>query len=40
MIVTVEPFQKLTKTTQRKIEREANYLAKLTGRIAEVRYAE
>jgi len=40
MIVTIEPFQKLTKVTQRAIEREANYLAKLSGRTAEVRYAE
>ena len=40
MIVTVEPFQKITKQSQRAIEREANYLAKITGRAAEVRYAE
>jgi hypothetical protein len=40
MTVTIEPFQKITKQAQRAIEREANYLAKITDRTAQVRYAE
>ena len=40
MIVTVEPFRKLSKVVQRAILREANYLAAVTDRTAEVRYAE
>jgi hypothetical protein len=40
MIVTVEPFRKLSKVVQRAIQREANYLAAVTDRTAEVRYAE
>ena len=38
MIVTVEPFRKITKQAQRAIQREANHLAKSTGRTAEVHY--
>jgi hypothetical protein len=40
MIVTVEPFQRIPKYAQRAIERDAKYLARLSGRTAEVRYAE
>jgi hypothetical protein len=40
MIVTVEPFRKITKAAQRAVEREANYLAGISGRTAEVRYLE
>jgi hypothetical protein len=40
MIVTIEPFQKITRHAQRAIEREATYLASITGRTAEVRHAE
>ena len=40
MNVTVEPFGKISKAVQRAIQREANYLASITDRTAEVRYAE
>jgi hypothetical protein len=40
VIITIEPFRKITKTAQKAIQREANYLASISGRTAEVRYAE
>ena len=40
MIVTVEPFTRITKQSQRAIQREADHLASITNRTAEVRYAE
>ena len=40
VIITVEPFRKITKTAQKAIQREAEHLANVSGRTAEVRYAE
>jgi hypothetical protein len=40
MIVTIEPFQKITKLAQREILREAKHLARMSGRSAEVRFLE
>jgi hypothetical protein len=40
MIVTVEPFQRITRQAQRAIQREADHLASITNRTAEVRYVE
>ena len=40
MIISIEPFQKITKSAQREIQREANHLAATSARTAEVRYLE
>lgn len=38
--ITIEPFRKITKLAKKAIQREADYLAAVSGRTAEVRYAE
>lgn len=40
VVITVEPFRKITKTAQKAIQREADYLAAVSGRTAEVRFAD